>query len=198
MFKKGNIPWNVGLKPTEEHRRKAAEARIGLKRSPETVEKIAIANRGKKRSVELRKRMSEAKLGEKNNNYGKFHSEETKNKIRRGVLANPGKVFFDTSIERKIEFELKRREIEYKKQVPLLGVSIVDFYLLKDKIVIQCDGCYWHECPVHNDHRFYFGRREKDEEQDRVLELSGLKVYRFWEHDINFSAEECINRINLK
>ena len=50
----------------------------------------------------------------------------------------------DTSIELKMERELKRNNIYYQKQVPLCKIAIVDFYLSEQKIVIECDGDYWH------------------------------------------------------
>jgi len=67
-------------------------------------------------------------------------------------------------------------------------VAIVDFYLPEYRIVIECDGDYWHNLP---------GTREKDEMKDKVLIFNGFNVYRFWEHEINESVESCINKLLL-
>jgi G:T-mismatch repair DNA endonuclease (very short patch repair protein) len=50
----------------------------------------------------------------------------------------------DTKIELKVEKELKRRNINYQKQISLYPRAMVDFYLPEYRIVIQCDGDYWH------------------------------------------------------
>jgi len=57
-------------------------------------------------------------------------------------INSPNRVFKDTKIELKMEELLKNLGIEYRKQVPLLGVAVVDFYIPSKKLVIQCDGCY--------------------------------------------------------
>ena len=92
----------------------------------------------------------------------------------------------DTSIELKIENELKSRGIRYEKQKSLLNMTIVDFYLPFYNIVIYTDGDYWHNKS---------DAIEKDAKQNKVLTENGYKVVRYWEHEINKSSEECINRL---
>ena len=91
----------------------------------------------------------------------------------------------DTKIERLIEDELIKRNMPYTKQVPLLGITVVDFLLPHD-IVIYCDGDYWHNLPEY---------KQRDANQDLMLSFNGYKVYRFWEHDILKSSNKCINKI---
>ena len=85
-----------------------------------------------------------------------------------------------------METELKKRNINYQKQIYLCKIATVDFYLSGYRIVIQCDGDYWHNLPEV---------KERDERQDKVLIFNGFNVYRFWEHEINDSVEECINQL---
>lgn len=113
-------------------------------------------------------------------------TEEHKRKIREYQINNPNKKFKDTSIELKVEKELQQRGIDYKKQIPLCDTAIVDFYLPSSKVVIQCDGDYWHN---------KVGRKEIDKRQDEILLLNGFNVYRFWGSEINESVENCIDRI---
>ena len=94
----------------------------------------------------------------------------------------------NTSIERLLEDELIHRDIPYTKQVPLLGITIVDFLLPKD-IVIYCDGNYWHNLP---------GRKTKDVNQNFILTFYGYKVFRFTETEIKKSAKKCIDKIENK
>ncbi len=147
---------------------------------------------GKKHSEDTIKKMKESHKG-MTPHKGFKHSEETKDKQRKWTVKHPNKKFKDTSIEIKIEEKLKEKGIYYQKQIPLCNVAIVDF-VLPNKMIIQCDGCYWHNCPIHfpNNH---VTQSKKDKRQDKELELQGYKVIRLWEHDINRSIEDCFNII---
>ncbi len=114
--------------------------------------------------------------------------------MREWQIKNPNRKFEETGIESKIETELKRRGIIFEKQVPLCKITKVDFYLPEYRIVIQADGCYWHNCPIHST-KILFGKTERDILQDTVLTFNGFNVYRFWEHEINKSVKKCIDRL---
>lgn len=169
------------FKRTPEHIEKLRRAlrgnknSLGVVPSKETREKIGSYWRGRKRSEETRKKMSQSKV-----EWHRFNSK---------------RVFKETSIELKIEEELKKRGIYYLKQVPLCKVAIVDFYLPEHRIVIQADGCYWHNCPVHG--QGFVDKEEKDARQDSVLTFNGFNIFRFWEHDINTSVEYCIDTLKI-
>lgn len=174
-----------------------------------------------------RKKMSEACSGEKNGMFGKHQTKKAKQKSRKAMLGkhwkqteetkqrrrgrpsnskgilwtekakqqksewhinHPNKKFTNTKIEQKIAAELTKRGIYYQQNIGLCNIANVDFYLPKHRIVIQADGDYWHNLP---------GRKESDTTQDKVLSINGFNVYRFWEHEINGSPEECINKIKI-
>jgi very-short-patch-repair endonuclease len=121
---------------------------------------------------------------------GRTHSEETRQKLRMSMKGNrnwmnSSKKLFDTSIELKVEKELKFRNIKYRKQAFICRHS-VDFYLLGYKVVIECDGDYWHNLP---------GAKEKDNAKDKDLKKRGYKVLRFWEHEINNDFEKVSDKI---
>lgn len=199
-----------------EWRKRMSESHKGKIMSKETKKRMSNASIGRKKSDKARKNMSIGQKGKKMpksfgemvsarnirlgiippSRKGILNTPEMKQKNREWQLAHPRKAWKDTSIELKIEEELKKREIIYEKQVALCKKALVDFYLPDYKIVIQCDGCYWHNCLIHRPDKFIH-QRATDLEQNNTLELNGYKVYRFWEHEINESAEECINRINL-
>lgn len=161
------------------------------------LEKIPVWNKGKTHKEdprikiftkeELRKRgklISKGRIGVK-------LSEKDRQKMRERAISylkrgwTPSK---ETSIEKKIERELRKRKIYYKKQVPLCNVTIVDFYLPEHQLVIYCDGDYWHNRPE---------AREKDERQNKILKENGFKVFRFWEHEINKSPKACLDKIKI-
>jgi len=178
-FKKGSTPWNKGKKWSQEVKNKFSKARKGTKRPHKGVPWTKAS-----------------KLKMSNTNKGHFVSEETKEKIRQKRIEKPTRIFKDTSIEIKIENELIKRGIYYQKQVPLCKVARVDFYLPEYRIVIQADGCYWHNCPEHGRGEIK-NCSEKDKRQDSVLTFNGFNVYRFWEHEINKSVEGCIDKLNF-
>lgn len=206
LARMGKIPWNKGLKRpeitgirnpffgkvhSEESLRKMSLGKKGVK-NPHTLEQ----NRKIGESQKGRKFSEEHKLKIKNAHTGKKHPEIQNQNHRIWMITHPNKKYKETGIELKIEEELQKRGVLYNKQVPLCKVAIVDFYLPESKTVIQCDGCYYHNCQLHRP-QYNVGVRDKDMKQDILLKASGFKVFRFWEHEINESAEECVNRMGL-
>lgn len=166
-------------------------SRKGIKVSEETKNKISKKLKGEKRpkfSNEWKEKLSNSHKGKQTWSKGKKFSEEYRKKLSEAHINSKKFIFKDTSIELKVEEELKKRNINYQKQVPLCKIARVDFYLPEYRIVIQCDGDYWHNLPDH---------KKRDEQQDKVLLFNGFNVYRFWEYEINKSVKECINRINF-
>lgn len=207
----------VGRKHSEETKRKIKASHRhhhrGIKLPPQQVENIRLSLIGRRHSEETKRKISASNKGKHRHWLGKKFSKETKEKmskwqvgkvmppstrkkLREWNVEHPNMIFKDTSIERKIESILRKKKIAYKKQTPLCKIARVDFFLPDYKIVIQCDGCYWHGCPLCKPGKNE-DRRLRGMEQDSVLESGGFKVYRFWEHEINESAEKCINRIIL-
>ena len=184
-----------GRKHTEEWKEAARKRMIGNKHG---FQKGVATRKGKKASEETREKLRKSHLGKIPWNKGKkgIHSKETLQKNREWHVNNPVKKFKDTSIELKVEQELILRGINYQKQVPLCKVAIVDFYLPEYRIVIQCDGCYWHSCQEHGKGGKK-GSVEKDLRQNAVLTFNGFNVYRFWEHDINTDVAKCLDQLKI-
>lgn len=133
-------------------------------------------------------------IGELNPFYGRHHTKEVKEKSRIRAIRQlvSGKLRNRiTSIELKIEKELGKRNIYYKKQFPLINRTIADFYLPRYRVVIYCDGSFWHKSKWAEKQ----GVIEKDKKQNRILTVNGYKVFRFPEVKINNSVEKCVNKI---
>lgn len=133
-------------------------------------------------------------VGELNPFYGKHHTEEVKEKTRMRAIKQLISGAFKnriTSIELKIEKELRKRNIYYKKQFPLLSRTIVDFYLPQYRVVIYCDGTFWHKSKWAEKE----GVIEKDRKQTKFLFSKGYKVFRFSETEIENSARNCVDRV---
>lgn len=159
--------------------------------------KIGLANKGKNNFFYGKKLSAEHKRKISVSSFGKKHSESTKKKLSVWNIKHPNRKFKDTYIEIKIETELKKRGIAFSKQVPLCRVAVVDFYIPELRTVIQCDGCFWHNCPIHFP-KVHSENSMRDAGQDAVLESNGFRVFRFWEHEINKSAKNCINKLLKK
>lgn len=178
-FKKGLIPWNKnkkGVMPTSWCKGTKGIVKAWNKNIPMSdVAKLksSISHKGQIPGI-------------KGKHFN--HTEEAKQKIRDWNFNHPNRIFKDTNIEILIEQELIKRNISYQKQVPLCKTVRVDFYLPEYRIVIECDGDYWHNRP---------GSKENDERKTNLLTFNGFNVYRFWGHEIEESVEKCINKIIL-
>lgn len=87
---------------------------------------------------------------------------------RASQVANP------SSIEDVVARLLDALNIRYKRQA-FIGRCLVDFFLLEKRLVIECDGTYWHSLP---------GRQESDQRRDSWLQSKGFKVIRLTEREI--------------
>jgi len=112
------------------------------------------------------------------------HSKEIKKKIRQ---RQAGK--FETGIERKVEWVLRQLRVEYQQEKAIRGVGLVDFYLPAYRLVVECDGDYWHNLP---------GAKWKDMRRDATLRKRGIEVLRLTEHDINSNLRGCFAAIKDK
>lgn len=199
---KGAPAWNKGMSLTKEaiqkrtatrrkngwfrnpsdFSRKQSEARRG--KIPKNIQALLDSNVGIKHSLERVEKMRISHTGKKYPNRKRpIFTEEHKAKILKHLSEMPRR---ETSIERMVEAELIRLGIPFRKQVPLLGKTVVDF-LIGD-VAVYADGDYWHNLPSY---------KNRDEKINRALTDAGYKVFRFWEHDIKRSVEACIGSIGF-
>ena len=74
---------NIGLKHSEETKRKMSKINIGKKASKETKKKISEASKRYRHSEEIKRKMSEDRKGNKNEKKRKKHSKESKKKMSK-------------------------------------------------------------------------------------------------------------------
>lgn len=149
-------------------------------------------------SSETRKKISKTLngryTGKDNPFYGKHHTKEIREKSRLRAIKQLASGEFNnkpTSIENKIEKELIKRNVYFKKQFPLFNITVADFYLPKFKVAIYADGVFWHK----SDWAKKQGIIKKDRKQNKFLTINGYKVFRFSEFDICKSASGCVDKI---
>ncbi|AJD91432.1 hypothetical protein JMA_21150 [Jeotgalibacillus malaysiensis] len=121
-------------------------------------------------------------------NSGKtgIYSEETIEMIRSATLKQmEEQVFKKTRIEKVLEEYLKEANIEYRYSF-ILQKRQYDFLLPKYRLIIECDGDYWHANPsVYPEPAdWQIERIKRDLEKNEIAKRSGYRIVRFWENDI--------------
>ena len=110
----------------------------------------------------------------------------------------------NTSLETKLRGALRNAGVRVRptrRQLP----GKPDFVLAKYRVVIFCDGDFWHGHKLesrtfHNNADFWRAKihrnMERDKEVTRQLRQAGWKVFRFWEHEVNRNPLKCANKVN--
>lgn len=180
---------------TEEYKRKLSEAKKGKKLSEETrrrmskakkgkhYPKVSEARRGKQSTLgkhwKLSERTKERMKGNKNaggsKHKPKFHTEETKQKIRDARLKQKLPTI-DTSIERKTKEWFDRKGINYIHPFNLGDKFQCDFYLPFLNLIVECDGTYWHSRE---------DMKKRDKAKDAYAKKCGFNILRLSEEQIN-------------
>lgn len=91
-----------------------------------------------------------------------------------------------TSIEESIYLELERREVPFVRQQVIDGLWVADALIPGARIVIECDGEYWHSRPE---------LVERDRRKDRYLQSRGYRVLRFPEAAIKADVRACVQKV---
>lgn len=96
--------------------------------------------------------------------------------------------------EKRLEEFFRSKGLEFETQYRI-GRKIVDFYIPSKNLVIEFNGCFWHQCEScgHNDgNRAGTSEeiRERDSKRIEFLQSQGYKVVVIWEHDL----EKIINQ----
>jgi DNA mismatch endonuclease (patch repair protein) len=77
---------------------------------------------------------------------------------------------------------------------------LVDFCFEAKKLIVEVDGCYWHNCPIHASNIPFPTHIVRDQSEDKVLSENGYTVIRIWEHEIkknDFSKLDVLRRGDL-
>ena len=195
---KGN-QYASGYKHTEEAKRKISETHKGRKLSVEHRRKIGEAkkgnqyNLGHKFSDEHNKRLSKSikayysKLSEEDKKirveqrWANFTKEEKRESLKIAQMAGAiaSQKANPSSIEKMICEVLDRLEISYKTQIPFChGRFVVDIYIPDKKLIIECNGDYWH------DYKIFPKQKIRDDRLQKYCDKWGVKLIWLWESEI--------------
>jgi DNA mismatch endonuclease Vsr len=79
-----------------------------------------------------------------------------------------------------------------------------DFYFPTSRLMVFVDGCFWHGCPqcghVPSVNRSFWlakirRNQERDEANGQKLTAAGFRVLRFWEHELQGTADSLLQRL---
>jgi DNA mismatch endonuclease (patch repair protein) len=79
-----------------------------------------------------------------------------------------------------------------------------DIILVKSKIAIFVDGCFWHGCPLHSNlprtnRKFWkekiLKNKKRDQEINKTLSGIGWLVIRIWEHEIKNNLKSSVDMV---
>ena len=150
-FKKGHIPWNTGLRMSDEIKEKISKFNKGKTLSNEHKAKIGIANRGKVRSEEAKKLVSDKNRGRipwnKGTSLFSHCSDESKQKIKDGfrkMMCKPN--YSEVKLEQILN-DLYPNEWRYiGNGVVWIGDKNPDFMNVNgQKKLIELFGEQWHK-----------------------------------------------------
>jgi len=114
-------------------------------------------------------------------------------------LANREMPFVDTRIERLMAEAIKKEGLLFIGQYEIDNKFVCDFASPKFKLIVECDGDYWHANPMIYNHEKLDNRQkanvQRDKYKDKYLQSKGWRVLRFFESDILASPEKCIKEI---
>jgi DNA mismatch endonuclease, patch repair protein len=109
------------------------------------------------------------------------------------------------STERRLRLALVRAGVKGWQLNPIVEGIRPDFLFGQEKLAIFLDGCFWHGCPdcaisIPRTNRKYWKtkiqcNRKRDTRFSALLKARGLQVLRIWEHELRYSADGVVGRV---
>lgn len=186
----GKKAWNSGLtKENDKRIASIAKKRLGVKISQDS--KIKMMEARKKHPLKAR--------------HITKHSDEAKEKMRKATInrwLNGDFSFKKTNIEKKVENWLWENNFNFQYQVSINGF-VADFACTEKKIVIECQGDFFHCNPKIEKYAnpiYPVQKRNtyRDSIKRKVYLKNGWKLIELWESDINSGEFKTILQCELK
>ena len=102
-----------------------------------------------------------------------------------------------TDIEKKMMSEMNKRRMRYVFQYTIIHGFHVDFAFPESKVVIECDGDYWHANPKKylkkKLNHIQIRNSSVDKERAKIIKSNGWKIIRFWGSQINNDVKGCVD-----
>ena len=110
----------------------------------------------------------------------------------------------NATTEKRFRFSLVRNGIKGWVLHPKGIIGSPDIYFPDHNIAVFLDGCFWHGCPKcghipKTNTKFWDAKitrtKERDKDKSRKLKKQGIKVIRFWEHDLINRLDYCVQKL---
>ena len=174
---------------------------IKIRTKQESLQRLKILNTGRRHTKESKRNMSagikasyddialrEQRTLDNIRVWADMSDEDKKKRYLPGLRAaqlNAQKINV-SSIEIKIKDELEKLGISHIHQLPVKdGKFILDFYLPEYKLVVECNGDYWHQLPE---------RIKRDKDLEEYVLSTGREIVFIWEHEINANSEKALHK----
>ena len=149
---------------------------------PEVREALAKGQRGRVHTEEHNRKTSETAItgGIRKAQWALVSFEERQRHTMPGRIAS--QEANTSSLEIQVKTLLDALGVDYIQQYQIDTV-LVDFYIPARHLVLEVNGCYWHQCEVcgHPD----LGKRQSDRNRAYFIRSQGYTLYTLWEHDMN-------------
>lgn len=219
--KKGSMPWNKGVKgllsPMKGKKTGKPAWNRGVSPSPETLKRLSDSHKGQDHwtgrvhSKESLKKMSEGhKLNPTRYWLGKSRpdiAESSRKHILKLYESGSFPRQTNTLPERQLKEELLlhgyQEGIDFIHQFKFYEKFMCDFAFPKEKVIVECDGDYWHVNPGSK-----YAKNAPNSAQKRSLRIDKSKeayirkadngswcLLRFWESDIKKDVKSCVKKI---
>jgi len=141
-------------------------------------------------------------VNKKNKDLAKELREKASIKSRKAIIKRISNNEFpslNTQIELSISKEMNKRKIFFISQFNIDNKFVCNFAIPLSKLIIECDGDYWHGNPSLYPKETLDKRQKmniyRDKIKDEYLNQKGWNVLRSYESDIKKSSFNCVNKI---
>ena len=165
-------------KLSKEWKNNISKGMTGIKCSDETKKKMSVyqSNRTERHKQNFSKAWKKQ--------WETLSKEEQLLRIQNWIEAGhkslkDGSYLKPSSIELKVKEQLDMINIKYIQQKRAYNGEryfFLDFYIPSLKLVIECNGDYWHSFP---------DKIKRDKQLKKYVESTGRKIIFIWEHEIN-------------
>jgi DNA mismatch endonuclease (patch repair protein) len=133
-------------------------------------------------------------------------------KLYMDILDKTQRSFNMSQIKSKnTQIELKLRKLLWKNglknfRIHTKIIGKPDIYFPVKKLAIFIDGCFWHKCPIHfiepkSNIEFWMTKIKYNQLRDARVNLllieKGIKVLRYWEHELKNDIDHIIDEIKF-
>lgn len=170
---------------SDETKAKIRAPQVGKLFPDEYKAKLCAAQKGHIVSGETKARISTALIGKPHACWVTMSKEDKVMRLATWTTAGhvaAWKTTRATTIEVAVAAVLDALGVEYRTQ-ERIGRYCADIYIPSRRLVIECDGDYWHTLP---------GVQERDQKRDDWFRSQGYQVVRLWESDIRNDANSCV------